>query len=67
MSLPLPSPLVSPSSYASAVSLSSRTLRHWKGGGTGEDGQLSHAADALRYGVLGILADRPFYAGLRFS
>lgn len=44
-----------------------RTLRHWKGGKTGEDGALSHAADALRYGVLSILADRPFYAGLRFS
>jgi phage terminase large subunit-like protein len=43
-----------------------RTLRHWKGGKTGEDGDLSHAADALRYGVLGILGDRPFYAGLRF-
>ena len=40
-----------------------RTLRHWKGGKTGEDGDLSHAADALRYGVLGILGDRPFYAG----
>ena len=44
-----------------------KTLRHWKGGKTGEDGQLSHAADALRYGVLGILGERPFYAGLRFS
>lgn len=43
-----------------------KTLRHWKGGKTGEDGQLSHAADALRYGVLSILADRPYYAGLRF-
>ena len=43
-----------------------KTLRHWKGGKSGEDGQLSHAADALRYGVLGILGDRPFYAGLRF-
>ena len=32
-----------------------RTLRHWKGGKTGEDGALSHAADALRYGVLSIL------------
>jgi len=43
-----------------------KTLRHWRGGKSGEDGQLSHAADALRYGTLAILGDRPFYAGLRF-
>lgn len=44
-----------------------RSCRHWQGGKTGEDGDLSHIADALRYGTLAILGDRPFYSGLRFS
>ena len=43
-----------------------KSCRHWKGGKTGSDGELSHAADALRYGVLSILGDRPFYSGLQF-
>ncbi len=45
----------------------SKTLRHWKGGGAGDDGQLSHAADAMRYGCVSILGERPYYARLRFS
>lgn len=43
-----------------------KSLRHWRGSSKGVDGDLSHAADAMRYGVLAILGERPYYAGLRF-
>lgn len=44
------------------------TLRHWRGKTDAtEDGQLAHAADALRYILAGILQDQPAYSHLRLD
>lgn len=45
------------------------SLRHWKGGKTprSDDNELSHAADALRYLVIGTLGQVDAYARLRFD
>jgi hypothetical protein len=43
------------------------SLRHWKGTTNGEDGKLSHAADALRYALITVLARAPAYARLRLE
>lgn len=45
----------------------SKTLRHWKGSKTGDDGTLCHAADALRYFAVAVLGKRTTYARLRFT
>ncbi len=45
------------------------SCRHWRGGKTGDDGQLKHLIDALRYGLTHheLLGGDPSYAGLRFD
>jgi len=41
--------------------------RYWKGGKKGEDGEYSHAIDAMRYLVVAALGHRTDHAQLRFS
>lgn len=43
-----------------------QTLKHWKGGKTGEDGKLSHIGDALRYILTAAIGADRVYAQLRF-
>lgn len=42
-------------------------LTHWKGGKKGEDGEFSHAADALRYLMMRIYQHTPAYSKLRWE
>ena len=44
-----------------------RTLRNWQGRTTGEDGRMAHAADALRYGLISTIGERPTYSRLRLE
>ncbi len=44
-----------------------KTLRHWKGKKTGEDGKLAHIADALRYIMTSAVGRSVIYARLRFD
>lgn len=43
------------------------TLKHWRGGKTGEDGKLSHACDAFRYILTAAIGQHVTYAQLRFT
>lgn len=43
-----------------------KTLRHWKGTTRGDDGELKHFADALRYLLTAATANVPTYDRLRF-
>jgi hypothetical protein len=44
-----------------------RMLRHWKGTTRGDDGEMAHIADALRYVLIGALGSQHEYATLRLT
>lgn len=44
-----------------------KTMRHWKGGYTGEDGKLAHAADTMRYAITSSLGKSETYSRLHLD
>jgi hypothetical protein len=44
-----------------------KSIKHWKGGGSGEDGELKHIADSLIYFIVKIVEDSADYQRLRFT